>query len=60
MVAAISILIVTYDLVAMHGLGPDATISRVMRRLFDRVPILYPLFWLWVGILIGHIGLPAE
>lgn len=52
--------VVAYDVLAHQAWGPNATISRVLRRSFDRWPILYPVFWLAVGTFIGHIGLPTE
>jgi hypothetical protein len=52
--------VIWYDVWVAMTWGPEVTISRVLRRLFNQVPILYPVFWLLVGLLVGHIGLPAE
>lgn len=60
MVAAVTALAIAADVWLCCTFGPDATISRVMRRSFERFPILYPVFWLTVGVIVGHIGLPTE
>jgi hypothetical protein len=59
LVTAITV-VIAYDVSVCQLWGADATISRVMCRLFRQFPILYPMFWLAIGILIGHIGLPCE
>ena len=59
-IAATVTVVIAADVWLCWTFGPDATISRVMRRGFERWPILNPVFWLAVGIFIGHIGLPAE
>jgi hypothetical protein len=58
--ALLTVAVIWYDVLAAQTWGLDATISRTIAWAFRRLPILYPLFWLWVGILIGHFGLPAE
>ncbi len=57
--ATVAVVIAT-DVWLCCTFGPDATISRVMRRGFERWPILYPVFWFVLGVLAGHIGLPTE
>jgi hypothetical protein len=60
LLTGLSILIVLWDVsIALHA-GPSATISKVARRLFTHFPILFPIFWFWLGVLAGHIGLPVE
>ncbi len=59
-ILATTAIVIGYDVLAARAWGREATISYVMRRTFDRWPILYPVFWLWLGILAGHIGLPTE
>jgi hypothetical protein len=60
LLAGISTLLLVWDLSILGIAGPPATISRVVRRLLHRFPILVPLLWLWVGILIGHLKLPCK
>jgi hypothetical protein len=52
--------VIWFDILAAHCWGPDATISRVLIATFRRCPVLYPIFWLSVGLLVGHFGLPAS
>jgi hypothetical protein len=59
-IVAVMAVVIAYDVAACTVWGPDATISRVMCRAFRAYPILYPAFWLAVGLLVGHIGLPCE
>lgn len=58
-ILTMTIVVVAFDVVMASIWGPDATISRVTRRMFQSHPILYPMFWLWVGILIGHLHFPT-
>jgi hypothetical protein len=60
LIAIVMAVIVWYDVWVAIVYGPNATISRVLKRLFDGTPILYPVFWLAVGVLIGHLGLPTQ
>ncbi len=59
-VLAVTFLVIVYDLLVIQTHGVDASISRVLRDCFEHYPILYPVFWLWIGVLIGHIGLPCQ
>ncbi len=40
--------------------GVEASISRVLRRLFGACPTLFVALVFWLGILVGHIWLPTE
>lgn len=55
-----SVAAIVYDVVAIQAWGVDASISRVMRRLFAISPTLFAAFVFWLGILVGHIWLPTE
>jgi hypothetical protein len=59
-VAAITIAVLGYDILAIRAWGIEASISRVLRRLFVVCPTRFVAFVFWLGILIGHIGMPTE
>ena len=59
-VVAVTILVLGYDILAIRAWGVEASISRVLRRLFIVYPTLFVAFVFWLGILVGHIGLPTE
>jgi Na+/H+ antiporter NhaD/arsenite permease-like protein len=59
-VMAVTVLVVGYDLLAIHAYGVEASISRVLRRLFGRHPTLFAAMVFWLGIIVGHIWLPTE
>ena len=40
--------------------GADASISRVLCRLFGRWPTVAVAVVFWLGLLVGHVWLPAE
>jgi hypothetical protein len=40
--------------------GPDASISRVFSRLFDSWPTVGLALVFWLGVLVGHVWLPAR
>jgi hypothetical protein len=57
---AVTVVAVGYDVLAIRAWGVEASISRVLRRLFTAYPTLFVAFIFWLGILVGHIGLPTE
>lgn len=59
-VVAVAVLVVGYDVLAIHAYGVEASISRVLRRLFGLHPTLFAALVFWLGVLVGHIGLPTE
>jgi hypothetical protein len=59
-VVAVTVVVVGYDILAIRAWGVEASISRVLRRLFIVYPTLFVAFVFWLGILVGHIGLPTE
>ncbi len=59
-IVAVTLIVVAYDIGAYRFWGQRATISCVMQVVFRRVPILYPVFWISLGILIGHLRFPCE
>ena len=59
-VVAVTVLVIGYDVLAIHANGVEASISRVLRRLFGRHPTLFAAMVFWLGVLVGHIWLPTE
>jgi hypothetical protein len=59
-VIAVTALVIGYDVMAIRSWGVEASISRVMRRLFGASPTLFVALVFWLGILVGHIWLPTE
>lgn len=59
-VVAMTALAIGYDVVAIRSWGVEASISRVMRRLFGANPTFFVALVFWLGILVGHIWLPTE
>jgi Na+/H+ antiporter NhaD/arsenite permease-like protein len=59
-VLTVTVLVIGYDVMAIHNWGVDASISRVLRRLFGACPALAVSLVFWLGILVGHIWLPTE
>ncbi len=59
-VMAVTALAIGYDVLAIRAWGVEASISRVMRRLFDASPTFFVAVVFWLGILVGHIWLPTE
>ncbi len=59
-VLCVTVLVIGYDVLAIRAWGIEASISRVMRRLFGASPTLFVAVVFWLGILIGHIWLPTE
>lgn len=59
-VVAITTLVIGYDLLVIRAWGVDSSISHVVRRLFVACPSLWAAFVFWLGVLVGHIFLPAE
>ncbi len=59
-VIAMTALVIGYDLLAIRAWGVEASISRVMRRLFAVHPTLFAALVFWLGVLVGHIWLPSE
>jgi len=57
---ALSGLIVVYEMAMVGANGSDGTISMAVRWLFKRYPIMFCVFLIWIGILVGHIGFPIE
>ena len=55
----VSTLVVTYDLLIIRAAGPDASISRVLGRLLE-LPSAFVVFVFWLGVLVGHVWLPAR
>lgn len=53
-------MVIGYDVLAIRAWGVEASISRVVRRLFGASPTLFVAAVFWLGILVGHIWLPTE
>ena len=59
-VISITAVVIGYDVLAIRSWGAEASISRVLRRLFGTSPTLFVALVFWLGILVGHIWLPTE
>ena len=59
-VLAVTVLVIGYDLLVIQTYGVNASISRVLRKAFSLSPTLFVAFCVWIGILIGHIGMSCE
>jgi hypothetical protein len=57
--AALTAAVIGYDLLIIRAAGPDASISRVLGRLLDVPSVLFG-FVFWLGVLVGHVWLPAR
>ena len=57
--AAVTALVIGYDLLIVRAAGPDASISRVLGRLLE-LPSAFVVFVFWLGVLVGHVWLPAH
>ena len=56
---AVSAAVIGYDLAIIRFVGPEASVSRVLGRLLEpRSALLVFVFWL--GVLVGHVWLPAR
>ena len=56
---AVSAAVVGYDLLITRAAGPDASVSRVLGRLLE-LPSAFVVFVFWLGVLVGHVWLPAR
>lgn len=59
-VVAVTAGAIGFDVLMIRHYGMDASISRVLRRLFTRYPVLFASVLMWLGILIGHILLATS
>ena len=58
---SVTVLTVGYDLLIIRTAGPDASISRVLDRLLELPSaFLLSLWFFWLGVLVGHVWLPAR
>jgi hypothetical protein len=57
---AVTVLVIGYDVLIITAFGPDASISRVLSKLFGRWPTVAIAVVFWLGILTGHVWLPNE
>jgi hypothetical protein len=58
-IAAVTALVIAFDAWMTCRFGADASISRVLGRLLAR-PTFFIAFVFWLGLLVGHIWLPAQ
>jgi hypothetical protein len=52
--------VLSYDAWVIRWYGPDASISRVVAHLGARWPVLLPVLAFALGVMVGHVILPAE
>jgi hypothetical protein len=58
-IAAVTALVIAFDAWMLCRFGPEATISQVLGRMLAR-PTFFIAFVFWLGLLVGHIWLPAR
>jgi hypothetical protein len=56
----ITALVIAYDVSVIRAYGPAASISHVVSRLVGRWPTLGAALVFWLGVLVGHVWLPAR
>jgi hypothetical protein len=56
---AVSATVVVYDVLIIRAAGPDASVSRVLGRLLE-LPSAFVVFVFWLGVLVGHVWVPAR
>ncbi len=56
----ITVTVLGFDVAWIRLHGPDASISRVLGRLLDGRPAALLALVFWLGLLVGHIWLPAR
>jgi hypothetical protein len=57
--AAVTALVIGYDVFIIRTAGPDASISRVLGQLL-KLPSAFVAFVFWLGVLVGHVWLPSR
>jgi hypothetical protein len=55
----VSAAVIGYDVLIIRAAGPDASVSRVLGRLLE-LPSAFVVFVFWLGVLVGHVWLPAR
>jgi hypothetical protein len=55
----VSATVVAYDVLIIRAAGPDASVSRVLGRLLE-LPSAFVVFIFWLGVLVGHVWVPAR
>jgi hypothetical protein len=56
---AMSTLVIAYDVLIIRAVGADASVSRVLGRLLE-LPSAFVVFVFWLGVLVGHVWIPAR
>jgi hypothetical protein len=59
LLVVLSILVIAYDVLIIRAAGPEASISRVLGRLLE-LPSAFLVFVFWLGVLVGHVWIPAR
>lgn len=57
---AVAVFVIASDVILLRLFGPDATYSRVSGRIFDAHPVALVVAIFAVGVLVGHVLLPAH
>jgi hypothetical protein len=60
LLVSVTAIIVSLDIWLIEWFGFDASISRVVGRLFQRWPSFFIAAVFWAGLLVGHLWLPAR
>jgi len=58
--ASVTLFVLSFDVWIISRFGLDASISRVLARFFRQWPTAAVAVIFWVGVLVGHVWLPAE
>ncbi len=59
-IIGIALLVIAYDVAIQRVWGQEPTISRMMQQIFRWCPILQPILWFSMGVLVGHIFLHVK
>jgi hypothetical protein len=59
-VIAVTVAVLGFDVWIIREHGLDASISRVVGRLMEEWPTLFLALVFWLGLLVGHVCLPAR
>jgi hypothetical protein len=59
-IIAVTAAVLAYDVWVIRTHGVEASISRVVAHLAVRWPVLLPVLAFALGVMVGHVILPAE
>ena len=59
-ILAITAFVILFDIFVIQAGGVDASISRVLRRIFSAYPTVFAAILFWLGVWVGHTWLSTE